>query len=588
MLPQNSEEFHQLSYQKILEVTNELKNRVYDQEVNIKILANTTVNQCKEIFEYQFLSAGIKPNIHLGNYDNIVQESVGISQTDIVMIFWDVMNMVEGLQYKIELYNSAQIDELLRKTRSEMDLVFESLKNNRMVVFNQFNVSPFTYNSIKKTKLEAFCQSLNESLVTGVPSNFILVNIDKIYLQHSVERCIDYRFFNSTKAFYNVTFFKEYASLVMPAILSTLGRTKKVLVLDCDNTLWKGVIGEDGIEGINLSASSPTGKVFQEIQSLAKAAKEEGVLLAICSKNNAADVMEVFHHPEMILTQEDIIISKINWKDKASNIRSIAEELNVGLDSIVFVDDADYEINLIQTNLTSVQTFRVPDKIYKYPFKFRELLTAFYSASKTSEDLQRSKLYEVEKQRYSEKNKHQNLEDYIRSLNLHVELRLNDLENSERLTQLTQKTNQFNLTTKRYTLNEMNQMMRDSQFEVFSMSANDRFGNYGIIGLAITKRHSTHSVEIDSFLLSCRVIGRDLERVLFSSIVSYFPDHEIKATYVKTPKNSQVISFFENQGMTLSANESNELKRYVLSPDFHPRIIDYIECTHHFQKQNSK
>ncbi len=586
MSPQNSEEFHQLSYQNILKATNELKRMAYHQEVSIKILANTTINQCKELFEYQLLRVGIKPDIHIGNYDNIIQESVGISQADVVIVFWDVINMVEGLQYKIELYDSSQIDELLQKTLSEMDLVFDSLKNVRLVVFNKFNVSPFTSNSIKQTKLETFCQSLNESLIRQAPSNFTLVNIDKVYLQHSVGDCIDYRFFHSTKAFYSITFFKAYVSLIMPVILSTLGRTKKVMVLDCDNTLWKGVVGEDGMEGINLSASSPAGKIFQEIQSLVKAAKDEGVLLAICSKNNFKDVMEVFRdHPEMILSPEDIIISKINWEDKASNIRSIAEELNVGIDSIVFVDDADYEINLIQTHLTSVQTFRVPDKIYRYPFKFRELLTAFYSASRTSEDLQRTKLYKVEKERHSEKGKHQNLEDYIRSLNLKVDLKLNDLQNCERLTQLTQKTNQFNLTTKRYTFDEMNRMIRDPHFEVFSMSADDKFGSYGITGLAIVERHSPNSIEIDSFLLSCRVIGRNLESVLFNSIVSHFPDQEIKATYFKTPKNSQVMSFFENQGMTLLSNESDEFKQYVLSPGFQPRVIDYIERIEHFAKE---
>ena len=291
-----------------------------------------------------------------------------------------------------------------------------------------------------------------------------------------------------------------------------------MIVLDADNTLWKGIIGEDGIEGIKCIPGTLEGMIYYEVQSLLKDLKNKGVLLAICSKNNPSDIEKMFNKNIMFLKQDDFVIKKINWSPKNHNIQEIANEINIGLDSIVFIDDSDFEIQLIKSTLPQVNTVQVPKTLSNYPETIKKLYPLFFSGIKSNEDKHKTRMYLDENERKKNSIKYKNIDDYINSLGLELLLSKNRQIPIERCTQLTQKTNQFNFTTKRYSRAELEQLILKENWHLISLSIKDKFGDYGTTGLIILTIDNDKAT-IDTFLLSCRVLGRKIENIFFKAVI---------------------------------------------------------------------
>ena len=580
MLQSKNKSINELEYLDILKINQELECSSAPK-FEVAILSNVMANQFKDILELKLKFLNLSPKVEVGDYDNILQDSVIYSKSDVVFILWELVNVIDGFQYKAEVLGDEKIESLKNKIKEELNFLFGNLKKTRMVIFNKFNVSAFTCGSIVNFKLQDICDELNDFLSSHLPDNFQLIDLDKIFLKNGVNDCVDYRYFSSSKSLYNVNFYKNYVELVTPIIRSVIGATKKVLILDCDNTLWKGILGEDGIDGLKLGGEHGVGLVFSEIQSLAKSLAQNGVLVAIASKNNQDDVIEVFNnHQEMILQEEDLVGKRVNWQDKASNIRSLLKELNVGVDSAVFVDDSAFEIDLVAENISEVLCLQVPNSLYDYPFMFRQLMAMFYDPVQSSEDLKRHEMYRQEQKRTEEYSQYSNMEDYLESLCLAVTIKVDDAGNVPRFAQMTQRTNQFNLTTKRYTTAEINQFVENPDFVVFSLSLNDKFGDYGITALAIVELEKEQkSAKIDTFLMSCRIIGREVESVFFSEIVSVLKNKGIEsvfAKYMASKKNMQVEMFYENSGMEL-LNADEEIREYRMKmSSFKPKKLEHI------------
>ena len=414
-------------------------------------------------------------------------------------------------------------------------------------------------------------------------NNFHLIDIDKVIAAIGVSNSVDFRYYYSSKALYTVDFFKTYAKLILPYILAVNGKKKKAIILDCDNTLWRGIIGEDGFENINLSPNDPIGKVFHEIQSLVLALKKnQGVLLGLCSKNNLIDVDKVLNdHQDMLIRNEDLVIKKVNWSDKATNLREISNELNIGLDSIVFIHDSDFEIELIKQKLPQVTSIKVPSKIYEYPTVIRNTSSLFFDIATSFEDQNKTEMYKQQIQRKKAEKNSSNIEDYLLSLGLKIKVFVDCKKFVSRMAQMTQKTNQFNLTTNRYTEADLSRFVLEEEFKVICISVSDKFGDNGITGLCILKLNKDQkSAVIDTLLMSCRVIGRNIEYVFLNNIVNILKKEnvlEIEAVYKETLKNNQVSDFFDRCGFKLrnkigtSKNYSNSVKNYE------HKDIKYIE-----------
>lgn len=572
----------EMKLSEIMGENSKLAAELKGPKFEIALLSNIITTQLNEILEYTLRKSAINAYVTSGDYDNIVQDSSKEENPDITIIFWEVCNFIEGFQYKYQNLSDDFINDLTSKIKSEIKLVIESLKSRSKVIFNTFSSSLFNSTNPKQNKLDFLCEELNQFLYVNKTPNMVIVDLEKIFNQVTITNSVDWRYFYSSKALYSVEFYKYYSLHIEPIVLSGFGKGKKVLVLDCDNTLWKGILGEDGIDGIEMSASSKNGVYFEEIQHNVSRLAKEGVVVCLVSKNNAADVDQVLmQHKDMILKDNHIVAKKVNWNDKATNIKELAGELNLGLDSFVFVDDSDFEINLIKEKLPQVTCYQVPKKLYEYPSMFREIEKLFFKLSTSKEDIERVAMYKKEQLRDSEKNNFGNVEDYLSSLSLKLSVYVDDEKLIDRIAQLTQKTNQFNLTTLRYSEADIEGFMKNPNIKVIAFGLADKFGDYGITGVSILKTEPENlAATVDNFLMSCRILGRNVEVVFFDYIVKLLKVENIlrvNSKYAKTQKNSQVENFFDKLGFEIIKAEEEE-KSYRLNLDSYPfHNINYIE-----------
>lgn len=335
------------------------------------------------------------------------------------------------------------------------------------------------------------------------------------------------------------------------------GKVAKVLAVDLDNTLWGGVIGEDGIDGIKLSADYP-GAAFQHLQRVLLDLYRRGVLLALCSKNNLNDAMEVFkNHRGMLLKPEHFAAMRVNWEDKASNLRQIAKDLNLGIDAVAFLDDNPVERRWVRSQLPEVAVIDLPDDPMKYADAVRAW-PVFERLRLTEEDRQRAKFYAQDRQRDELQQSTGSLEDFYRSLQMKVKIGRMTQATMPRVAQLTQKTNQFNVTTRRYSEQQVTDFGNDPAWRIYTLTAEDRFGDNGLVGLAMLK-FTGDVCEIDTLLLSCRVIGRTIETAFLATLAN--AARSIGATklvgcFIPTKKNAPAKEFFAQHGFTKKSEEN--------------------------------
>ncbi len=570
-----------LKYSEILKANRELGKSLGGSKFEITILSNIITSQLNDILEYCLRKRNINAYVKSGDYDNIVQDSEKFKNSNLVIIFWELANIIDGLQYIANIMSNGEIESLLSKVKSNIDFVLTNLKNTSLVLFNKFSSLIFNYENIKSNNFDKIFQNLNKYLEQKVQSNTIFIDIDKLISKVSIEKSVDFRYFYSSKALYTIEFYKNYAEYIKPIILSANGKTKKAIIFDCDNTLWKGIVGEDGFDGIEMSSKTQNGVVFEEVQHLALELNKRGILLGICSKNNPQDVDKVIsNHPDMKIKDEHLTIKKVNWNDKVSNLKGMANELNIGLDSIVFVEDSSFEVNFIKEYLPQITIFQVPEKLSEYPRMLREHINLFYNISESKEDLKKAEMYKQQAKREHEKSRFSNLDDYLKSLELKLTIYINYNLLIPRISQLTQKTNQFNLTTKRYTESDIKIFVNSNKYRVFAFNVSDKFGDYGITGLSIVKLdNEIKSADIDTFLMSCRVIGRNVEFSFLDFIINCLKDLGIislSSCYIKSLKNEQVANFYEKNGFELIKSFDNEKSYRLRLEKYKSKNLEYI------------
>jgi FkbH-like protein len=336
------------------------------------------------------------------------------------------------------------------------------------------------------------------------------------------------------------------------------GRVAKVIACDLDNTLWGGVIGEDGITGVEVGAEH-AGAPYLELQRALLDLSRRGILLALCSKNNAADALEAIEgHPGMLLRREHFAAVRLNWTDKAENLRSIAEELNVGVDAIAFVDDSPVEREWVRSRLPAVTVIELPASPTEYAGVIRAC-PLFERLELTAEDRDRRRLYVEQQKRAELRDAAGSLEDFYRSLEQEVAIEEAGPDTVARVAQLTQKTNQWNLTTRRYGEPEIEALCRSDTTRVFALRVRDRYGDNGITGVAILRLLGDRA-EIDTLLLSCRVIGRTVETALLSFLTDVARAHgakEIAGWFVPTKKNAPSKDVYPSHGFTRTREDGS-------------------------------
>jgi len=371
-----------------------------------------------------------------------------------------------------------------------------------------------------------------------------------------------------------------YGELIGRLIAAKQGRSYKCLVLDLDNTVWGGVVGDDGVDGLVLGQGSSLGEAFLAVQAHARDLARRGVILAVCSKNDEANALEPFDkHPEMILRRQDIASFHANWSDKASNLQAIAAELNIGLDSLVFLDDNPVERAFIRRELPMVAVPEISDDPTTYP---RTLANAGYfeALSVTEEDRIRNSQYQSNRRREELKESFADLSDYLRSLEMRLTWYRFDQLGLSRTVQLINKTNQFNLTTRRYTEDDVRAIMRDNRSFGLQLRLIDRFGDNGIISVIIGKMQDDDDLLIDTWLMSCRVLGRQVEPTTLNLVADQarrLGAKRLIGDYIPTKKNGMVKDHYAKLGFTVVETGENGASRGMLDLTRHVPAPTFIE-----------
>ncbi len=427
--------------------------------------------------------------------------------------------------------------------KNNIEMFFEGLlklkKHNKLVILNTVCYYPFYLDTyLNNTLLDEI--ELNKKILNFAKENqFLIIDFNTIVKRVGSENIFNDKFWYMGKIKYTSKAFEEIALNIKNILKANKEASKKCLVLDLDNTLWKGIIGEENI----VLSNEGEGSIFQEFQKKIKRLKDFGVLLAINSKNNYEDALRGLNHNSSILNKDDFIIIKANWDNKNENLHKIAEELNIGEDSIVFIDDNPIERELVK-NTTKVIVPDFPEDIYLLNNWFiKEVVYKyFYKLSISSEDLAKQEQY-IAKIKRDEISKSMSYSDFLKSLDIKISFQIDDKNNIQRYSQLTQKTNQFNLTTKRYSTQEIECFINDDNYLVIGVEYEDKYAKEGIIGLSIIKKGEI--AYIDTLLLSCRVLKREVENRLIDEIINQLKgSKKIIGEYIETSKNSMAKDLY--------------------------------------------
>ena len=342
----------------------------------------------------------------------------------------------------------------------------------------------------------------------------------------------------------------EVAKQTIDVIKAMKGKMKNCVILDLDNTLWGGVIGDDGLENIQIGELG-LGHAFSEFQMWLKELQKRGIILAVCSKNEEVVAKEPFlHHPEMVLHMEDIAMFVANWEDKASNIKKIQDTLNIGMDSIVFLDDNPFERNLVKSMIPDITVPNLPEDPSQY-LNYVKSLNLFETAAYSETDKNRTKQYQEEMGRVNLQKQFSSYSEYLERLEMTAEAKPFDKFHFSRIAQLTQRSNQFNLRTIRYTEQEIEQLAKEKEYLTLYFTLKDKFGDYGLISVVIMDKQPENTLFISEWVMSCRVLKRSMEEFILDEIIRTAEEHgfdKVTGEYIRTPKNNMVSELYKKMG----------------------------------------
>lgn len=539
------------------------------RRLKVGIAANFTVDLLGTYLRRHAYAAGVRLDVAKGHYDDLVGDAQAHAAAGVELLlilpFFD--NLQPSWESQLEtldadIRTAAQADYLNR-----LELALQAAKSvPQVLLFAGHLMNPDVgAHSAQQQALDAFNAGLAD--VAARHPQVKLVETAGLLARFGAARAFDARFYFRGKAPYAAGFVDQLAQAAAAATRRFGTQFYKALALDCDNSLWGGIVGEDGLDGIKLDRYSYPGNIFWTVQQQFKALEAQGVLLCLNSKNNPADVDEVLaRHPNMVLRDAQIVAKKVNWTDKPSNLRALAAELNLGLDSFVFIDDSAFEIEAVREQLPQVRVFQVPKALQDYPALVRDEVAPLFTAGGVSaESRGKTQQYRALAQAAEARAGFASQEDYLRSLGLAVTLRRDDEAQLPRITELMAKSNQFNLTTERLQAGDVAALMTRPDATVYSFSVSDRLAAHGLTGVLITEDRGDET-HVHSFLMSCRVIGRGVEFAVWRAVVADALARgkaRLTAAYRPTAKNAQVADFYDRLGLRRSSEAADGARFYT-------------------------
>ncbi|TKJ21499.1 HAD-IIIC family phosphatase [Blastococcus sp. CCUG 61487] len=575
------------SMTQVMKALSTLEREPLERTARIGISSSVTVDLLGTYLRRHGVLAGTRIEIVAGNFDDPIGDVELFRQAGVEHIvllpFFDTL--LPSFEAQLPGLSADVVDALEEQLRSRYRVALEQARDMATVFLGTFHrlgrPADVGGQDVVATVLERFDRALREEAAAF--SNVRLVDTADVLSEVGRPAAFDLRFYFRGTAPYTAAFLDEFARRIAAAARGFGAHFLKVLALDCDNTLWGGVVGEDLVSGIKLDPHETPGDVFWRVQHELAALRHQGVLLCLCTKNNPDDVAEVLReHPSMVLRDDDFVVKKVNWEDKPSNLRALAAELNVGLDSIVFLDDSSFECEAVRQQLPMVTTVQVPAQPSEYPRVIEHVKELFLAGGVTAESKDKTEQYRQRAAAEELRARSVDHESYLASLQLTVQLGRDVPADAPRVSELSQKSNQFNLTTRRMSVADVERYMADPDHRVYSLVVGDTFGSAGLTG-AVVVRYEGERAHVDNFFLSCRVLGRGVETSIWSTIVADAQARgctELVAEYLPTAKNAQVADFYNRLGLRLTAETEGSRSYAIGTAEFDTPPPTWIELTH--------
>lgn len=556
------------------------------KEIRIAVLSDSSSQLlCQSIKGYAFTQQ-LNVNIWEAEYNSIrhtiIDEDSGLYEfkPEFVIIFQSSKKLLNGFYSQPFPERATFADEHLQMINNLVDTINNRIACNIIYInFPEINDSVFgNYNNKTNLSFTYQLRKINFELMNLAQrkANFHICDLCALQSVHGSLNMFKPQLYINTDNVLDIDALPYLAKCITDMLLAFSGKFKKCLVLDLDNTLWGGIIGDDGIENIEIGELG-IGKAFTEFQKWIKQLKERGIILAVSSKNDEKIAKEPFEkHPDMVLKLEDFAVFAANWENKADNIRYIQSVLNIGYDSMVFFDDNPFERELVKKFIPEITVPDLPEDPADYlPFLYSQNI--FETISFTNEDVARTKLYREEADRTILKRSFVNEAEFLKSLEMTALVKQVDKFSLPRAAQLSQRSNQFNLRTVRYTEEQMRAISAANDKFALTISLKDKFGDYGMVGLTILEKMNNSDLFINTWIMSCRVLKRGVEDFMMEQLVNIARENgytSLIGEYIPTPKNNMVKDHYKNLGF--AAQES----LFKLS------IYDYVPKVTHIKKDS--
>jgi len=559
-------------------------------EKNVAILGGSTTSEIKNILELFLLNIGIKPNFYESEYNKYYEDALfgnnllDTFNPDIIYIHTSNVNIT---RYPYVTDTDSEVKKLINIEIEKYNSIWKSLsKFNCAIIQNNFDYpierSLGNLDSYDLRGKTYFINQLNQLFSNSAREikNLYINDINYLSSYLGLQHWFDKTLWYQAKYAVSMQALPELAFNISKIISSIFGRTKKCLVLDLDNTCWGGVIGDDGLAGIHIGKETPIAESYSAFQKYVKELKNRGITLAVSSKNDFVNAKEGLSHPDSILTFDDITSFKANWDPKYQNILNIAKEINIGIDSLVFIDDNSVERDIVISQIPSISVPNVGNDVIHF-IDHIDRNGFFEPITLSPDDLNRNKYYEDNKKRTDEEVTFKSYDAFLISLDMIAEIKTFSSLYLDRITQLSNKTNQFNLTTKRYTISEIqNITLNDCYIKIYGKLV-DKFGDNGLIAITIG-RIENNICHIDLWLMSCRVLNRSMEFAMLDELVRQCREkgvYEIIGYYYKSTKNVMVADLYKTFGFVRVETNGDDsvwnlnIENYVNKNNF-IKIID--------------
>ncbi len=552
-------------------------------ELKVSLVGDTATQLLAIAIKGEGFDRGYNINLFEAEY-NQVERQVLDSTSDLyahdakyTIVFQSTHKLLE----KYSLLTTSEWGNLANERLAFVRTLCESV-SGKIIYYNYPEIGDGVFGSYENKVATSFIyqlRKLNYELMNLAQEyqNLFICDLSELQAKYGRDYFFNSSVYVSTEMILSLDALPLVASRTLDIICSIQGQFKKCLILDLDNTAWGGVVGDDGWENIQVGHGLGIGKAFTEFQQWIKKLKNRGIIICVCSKNDEDKAKEPFEkNPEMVLKLDDIAVFVANWDNKADNIRSIQQILNIGFDSMVFLDDSPFERNMVRENVPDVTVPELPEDPGDY-VEFLYSQNLFETASYSSADKDRTKQYQVEAKRVTAATAFTNEADFLKSLEMVSEVTGFTSFNTPRVAQLSQRSNQFNLRTVRYTEDKITAIENDPKQKGFAFTLEDKFGDNGLIAVVILQEQDKETLFIDTWFMSCRVLKRGMENFTLNTIVSWAIENgyeKLIGEYLPTPKNGMVAEHYNRLGF--ERIEGGETTRWELDVESYKNRECYI------------